>query len=246
MYHVMARYYDDLTADVPYGEFADFLEKIFKREKAAPHLVLDLACGTGSVTKILAERGYDMIGADSSPEMLSQAQNKCSSLSPQPAFICQSMPELDLYGTVDAVVCLLDSVNYLTDPADLRKTFERVSLFLNPGGLFVFDLNTRHKLSSIAGNAFVRETEDLFCVWQAGWDEKKKLAGFYLDFFEKQGGNRYRRQSEDHLERAYEPEELREVLRSCGMELLRVYGNLRFRAPKPDEDRIFLVARKKR
>ena len=172
MYHVMAKYYDALTADVPYEEFAEFLMKIFRREKASPGLILDLACGTGSITKLLAERGYDMIGADSSPDMLMQAQAKCSSLSGQPTFICQNMTDLDLYGTVDAVVSFLDSVNYLADPADLRRAFERVSLFLNPGGLFVFDLNTAYKLSSIAGNAFVRETDGLFCVWQAAWNEK--------------------------------------------------------------------------
>lgn len=245
IYHVMARYYDALTADVPYTEFVEFLLRIFQKEKASPQLILDLACGTGTVSKLLAERGYDVIGADSSPDMLSEALNKCASLSNRPAFICQSMTGLDLYGTVDAVVSFLDSVNYLADPADLQKAFARVSLFLNPGGLFVFDLNTLYKLSSLSGGAFVRETDDLFCVWQAAWDEKTKLAGFYLDFFEKQTGCRYRRQSEDHLERGYTPEEIRPVLEMNGMELLHVYGNLKFRSPKADEDRIFLVARKK-
>ena len=246
IYHVMARYYDALTADVPYGDFVEFLLKIFHREKASPRLILDLACGTGSVTKLLCERGYDMIGADSSPDMLAQALNKCSALPELPAFICQDMTELDLYGTVDAAVSFLDSVNYLTDPADLQKAFDRVSLFLNPGGLFVFDLNTAHKLSSIAGNAYVRETDGLFCVWQAGWDEKAKLAGFYLDFFEKQGNGRYSRHSEEHRERAYAPEEIRAALEKSGMELLHVYGDRKFRAPGPEEDRIFLVAKKKK
>ncbi len=245
IYRAMARHYDALTDDVPYGAFADFLEKIFRREKTAPELILDLACGTGSVTKLLAERGYDVIGADSSPDMLMQAANKCSSLPVMPTFIRQSMTDLDLYGTVDAVVSFLDSVNYLTDPRDLDRAFGRVSLFLNPGGLFVFDLNTACKLSSIAGNSFVRETGDVFCVWQAAWEEKTRLAAFYLDLFEKKKDGRYLRESEDHRERAYSVGEIRDVLEKNGMELRRVYGNLKFRAPKPEEERIFFVAKKK-
>lgn len=247
IYHdVMARYYDALTSDVPYGEYVLFLEKIFRREKAEPGLILDLACGTGSVTKLLAERGYDMIGADSSMDMLTVASGKCASLPNPPTFICQSMTDLDLYGTVGAVVSFLDSVNYLSDPADLRRAFGRVSLFLEPGGLFVFDLNTAAKFASISGNAFVRETDGLFCVWETAWDERSRIAGFYLDFFEERKKGVYVRSSEEHRERAYSAEEIALALSESGMELIKTYGNLKLRQPKEDEDRIFCVARKKK
>ena len=245
IYSTMAQYYDALTDDVPYEEFCSFIEKIFQKHKVSPKLILDLACGTGSVTKLLAEKGYDMIGADFSAEMLMEAQNKCAALWNKPTFIRQSMTGLDLYGTVDAVICLLDSVNYLDSLSKLDKAFARVSLFLNPGGLFIFDLNTAYKLSSIGGNSFVREAEGIFCVWQAAWKASSRTAEFYLDFFESDDDENYVRSSEEHRERAHSTEEVRETLEKNGMELLKTYGELRFRAPREDEERIFYVARKK-
>lgn len=245
IYGTMAQYYDALTDDVPYEAFCAFIEKIFKKYKSSPKIVLDLACGTGSVTRLLAEKGYDMIGADLSPEMLMEAENKCADLWNKPTFIRQSMTNLDLYGTVDAVVCLLDSVNYLDTLSKLDKAFSRVSLFMNPGGLFIFDVNTAYKLSSIGGNSFVREAEGIFCVWQAAWKASTRTAEFYLDFFESEDDENYVRSSEEHRERAHSPEEIRAALEKNGMELLAAYGELKFRAPREDEERIFYVARKR-
>lgn len=245
MYATMAQYYDELTDDVPYEEFCAFIEKTFKRYGASPKLILDLACGTGSVTKLLAEKGYDMIGADISAEMLTEAQQKCIDLWNKPTFIRQSMTNLNLYGTVDAVVCLLDSVNYLDTLTKLDRAFARVSLFLNPGGLFIFDLNTAYKLSSIGGNSFVREADGVFCVWQAAWKASARTAEFYLDFFAGSDNEHYVRSSEVHRERAHSPEEIAAALEKNGMELVKVYGELKFRAPREDEERIFCVARKR-
>jgi len=245
IYSAMARYYDVLTGDVPYDRFAFFIEKIFQKYACKPELVLDLACGTGSLTRILAEKGYDMIGADYSCEMLMQAQMKCADLENPPTFIRQSMTDLDLYGTVDAVVCCLDSVNYLSDPKDLDKAFSGVSLFLNPGGLFIFDMNTEYKLRSIGGSAFVRDEKGIFCVWQAIWNQETRLAEFIIDLFDTEDGVHYNRSGEDHVERAYSQAEIRDALEKNGMELLKVYGELKFRSPKDNEERIFYIARKR-
>ena len=244
MYSAMARHYDALTADVPYEGFVNFFEKIFEKHHYKPNLVLDLACGTGTITKLMAERGYDMIGADYSVEMLMQAQAKCAEMWNPPTFIRQSMTGLDLYGTVDAVVSCLDSINYLDKPAALAEAFRRVSLFLNPGGLFIFDLNSEYKLEHLGGNSFVRETDDVFCVWQAAWDPKSRVAEYYIDLFEEDEEGAYYRSMEEHRERAYSVEEIRKALEDVGMELVKTYGELKLRAPAEDEQRIFFVARK--
>ena len=146
-YETLSEYYDRFTDDVGYEEWADFFERLFEREGVKPSLVLDLACGTGSLTRILAQRGSDMIGADASPEMLMQALQNTLDCEPRPLLLNQRMEELDLYGAVDACLCCLDSVNYVTELEALQTAFERVHTFLNPDGLFVFDINTPEKFA---------------------------------------------------------------------------------------------------
>ena len=146
-YSFLAGCYDQLTYDVDYSSWADYIEKHFNRRGLPGNTVLDLACGTGSLTRELAQRGYEMIGVDLSPEMLAEAAEKNEDVGGiPPMFLCQSMDQLDLYGTIDACVCCLDSVNYVTDPRKLKKAFQRVHLFLMPGGLFLFDVNSVEKL----------------------------------------------------------------------------------------------------
>ena len=167
-YEFLAGCYDELTTDVRYPQWADYLEKHFAKSRLPIHTVLDLACGTGSLTMELARRGYEMIGADRSEEMLAQAQEKMMEEEEpfpiQPIFLHQSMEKLDLYGTIDACVCCLDSVNYVTRPELLARAFRRVHLFLMPGGLFIFDVNTPEKLWGLDGQVFLDETEDAYCV----------------------------------------------------------------------------------
>ena len=154
------------------------------------------------------------------------------------------MESLDLYGTVDAVVCALDSVNYLSTPAALEAAFARVGLFLNDGGLFIFDVNTDAKFRAIDMQAFVRENEDCFCVWQADYDAAQRLMDYYLDFFVYQDQNRYERFTERHVERAHTMQELEAALEKAQMRVEAVYGELETRPPRPDDGRIFVVARR--
>ena len=166
-YEALAGAYDALTEDVGYAQRADFLEKLLRRSAIPVKLVLDLACGTGTMTWLLTQRGYEVIGVDGSEDMLAAAMSKGGQAAGvPPVFLHQSMPKLDLYGTVDAAVCCLDSLNYLTDPEDVRRTFRRLHLFVAPGGMLVFDVNTVAKLQALDGQVFLDETDDPYCVWR--------------------------------------------------------------------------------
>lgn len=244
-YGPLARRYDVLTADVDHAAWADYIEKQFARWKVPGRMVLDLACGTGTMTCLLAERGYETIGVDQSPEMLTVAAEKGRQVQGEPpVFLCQPMQRLDLYGTIDACICCLDSVNYVTRPADLRRAFERVHLFLMPGGLFLFDINTPEKLRGLDGGMFIDETDDTYCVWRADWSERSKCCTYGMDLFFRQPDGLWSREEEVHEERAYQPQALEEMLHSAGFSKVRQYGELKFRTPRPGEQRIFFAAQK--
>ncbi|MBO5339898.1 MAG: methyltransferase domain-containing protein [Oscillospiraceae bacterium] len=245
-YDFLAGCYDRLTYDVDYRAWADYIEKHFKKRGLPGNTVLDLACGTGSLTYELARRGYEMIGVDLSPDMLAQAADKNRQVDGiQPIFLCQSMDKLDLYGTIDACVCCLDSVNYVTTPQKLRRAFERIHLFLMPGGLFLFDINTPAKLEGLDGQVFLDETEDTYCVWRAEYSKRRRVCSYFMDIFcLDEDTGLWDRGEELHEEYAYTPEELVEYLQQAGFRDIRQYGNLKLRAPVPGEDRIFFTARK--
>lgn len=243
-YEALAARYDALTADVPHAAWADYIERHFAQCPIPVHTVLDLACGTGEMTCLLAERGYEMIGVDRSPEMLDVAAEKARQVvGVPPIFICQSMQALDLYGTIDACVCCLDSVNYVTRPRDLQKAFQRVHLFLMPGGLFLFDVNTPEKLMGLDGGMFIDETEDTYCVWRADFSKRRNICTYGMDLFFREGEH-WRREEEIHEEYAYGLDELEGYLRGAGFSHIRRYGELKSRAPKAGEQRVFFVARK--
>ena len=244
-YTSLAGGYDSLTEDVQYEKRAAFLQKLLAKSTIPVHTVLDLACGTGSLTRVLAERGYEMIGVDQSPEMLAEAAEKNRGAAPiEPIFLCQPMERLDLYGTIDACVCCLDSINYVTSPKKLARAFRRVHTFLMPGGLFLFDINTPQKLRGLDGQMFLDESEDAYCVWRADWSERRRICTYGMDIFRLEPGGLWSRWEEVHEEYAYEPAELEELLRQAGFRQIRQYGELRFRAPREGEQRIFFAARK--
>ena len=243
-YEALAGCYDQMTGDVNYPAWADFLETLFAKEKRPVHTVLDLACGTGTMTFLLADRGYELIGVDFSPEMLAVAAEKTVAEGRiPPIFLCQAMEDLDLYGTVDACVCLLDSLNHITDKNDLKRALHRIWLFLEPGGLFVFDVHTPEHLASLDGELFLDETEDAYCVWRTEYDRRRKVCTYAMDVF-RQEGDLWRREEEVHEERAYTPEELTDLLKGAGFLDIRQYGDKKLRKPKAGEDRVFFTARK--
>ncbi|MCH5298735.1 MAG: methyltransferase domain-containing protein [Ruminococcus sp.] len=242
-YGVFADFYDDLTLNAQYSERADYIMKVFERLGHDMGLTLDLACGTGNLTLELKRRGVDVYGIDGSAEMLSRAQEKSADENLGILFLCQQMQSIDLYGTIDTCICTLDSINHMTDKADVQSTFERVSLFMNKGGYFLFDVNTVYKHRNVlADNTFVYDTDDVFCVWQNSLKENN-IVDIELTFFERDG-DAYFRTDEGFCERAYSHEDLSEMLSESGFEIVAVYGDLGFESPKEDEQRAIYIAKK--
>lgn len=244
-YEFLADSYDQLTSDVCYQEWADYLEKHFKKSPIPVHTVLDLACGTGSLSAELSLRGYEMIGVDQSAEMLAVAAEKCRNLPGEaPIFLNQPMEELDLYGTIDACVCCLDSVNYVTKPAALRRAFSRVHLFLMPGGTFVFDIKPPEVLEGADGEMYLDETEETYCVWRADYSKRRRILTYGMDIFRARRDGTWERGEEVHEEYAYTLDEVEEYLKQAGFVNVQRWGNLKMRAPNRNDNRVFFTARK--
>lgn len=236
-YGALASSYDGLMADGDYRRRADFLERLFRRGRIPVENVLDLACGTGTIACLLAERGYRVTAVDGSVEMLAQAAAKASGLEAPPLFVCQDMPRLHLAEQVDAAVSTLDSLNYLTRVRDLRETFRRVYRWLRPGGQFIFDVNTPYKLRRMDGQAYLDETEETFCAWRTFFSAKTGICTYQVDLFRLRADGGWERDFEEHRERAWEAEELRRYLEEAGFSSVVFTGDLSPRSPAADEDR---------
>lgn len=242
-YEFLAGSYDALTGDVGYARWADYVERHFARLGRPVRSVLDLACGTGSLTAELALRGYELTGVDLSPEMLAVAEEKCRDLDPRPRFFCQGMERLRLPQPVDACVCCLDSVNYVLQPKKLQRAFRRVWEALEPGGLFLFDADTPEKLAAMDGQVFLDETEEEYCVWRGEYSPRRRVCTFWMDIFRREGET-WRRGGELHEEYAYTMDELEGYLLQAGFTHIKRYGELKLRAPREGEQRVFFAARK--
>ena len=251
-YEALAAVYDRLNGDVDYEALADFAAATFARYGVSPELVLDLGCGTGGLTFPLARRGYDMIGVDGSADMLSKAyERRVAENAPGVLFLCQDMRAFELYGTVGAVVSSLDCMNYLTGSGDLEKCFSLVHNYLDPGGVFLFDVNTPYKFRHIYGNeAYVLESEEggrsAYCGWQNEYEEESRLCRFYLSVFTEEEDGRYSRTDEEQVERCYTKEELTAALSGAGFEEISFFGDLHFSAPEETTERWFVAAKCKK
>lgn len=244
-YSDFASVYDVLTANVDYPHRAAYYDRQIASFGGKKGILLDLACGTGSMSFEFARLGYDVIGIDSSEEMLSVAMDKkIESGSDSVIFLCQRMQELDLYGTVDVTICALDSLNHLTELKDLQETFRRVSLFTNPGGLFLFDVNTLHKHREILANStFFYDEPGAACVWQNTFIEPDTVQ-IDLDFFIEAKNGLYRRAGEQFQERAYEEAALRSILKKVGFSVLAVYDEDSESPPREASERVIYIAQK--
>ena len=244
-YGVFATYYDRLTQNVNYKGRAEYFRTLLCTYGICEGTLLDLACGTGKILYEMAALGYDTIGVDSSVDMLSLARNRAEYDKYSPLLLCQEMQELDLHGTVDCALSSLDSINHLLERDHVLKTFERVILFLNPGGVFVFDVNTPYKHEHVlADNSFVYDLDDLFCVWQNTYEAENHEVEMVLDFFTKTQGENYRRQTQVIWERAYELEDLKSMLKSAGFKPMGVFEDMTQEAPSATSQRVVFVAQK--
>lgn len=243
-YRDFASYYDELMEDARYGERCRYILETAARLHHDMGRTLDLACGTGSLTVLLAENGVDVFGADGSEEMLSIAAQKALAAGQHTLFVRQDMRRLALPESIDTCVCTLDSLNHLTDSADVQKTFQNVARYLRTGGLFLFDVNTVYKHRAVlADNVFVMENEHVFCSWQ-NFSGENDTVDIALDFFVERSGV-YERFSEDITERAYPEAQLRRWLAQAGFDVQGVYGDLTFAPPAETEQRIIFCCRKK-
>ena len=232
-YAALAQVYDSLMPAQAYPAWAESCDALFRPRGL--HTVLDLACGTGRLSWLLAEKGYEVIGADLSSDMLSEAMaaGEGRSVPLRPMFICQAMEELDLYGTVQAVVCSMDGMNYL-EPEALKEAVRRVRLFLEPGGVFFFDVHTPEKLRSLDGRTF-------FSDWSAACPPGAESCEYAIEVFTR-AGKLWKRSSEEHREYVHEPQWLRKILLEAGFGEVRVCGGLPLRERRAEDERLFFVA----
>lgn len=244
-YEALAASYDRLTNDVDYRATVAFYWEILKQEGLDPRTAVDLACGTGSVSALLAEKGLRVTGVDLSEDMLTVARQKAESMENPPWFVRQSLQKLTLPRGVDLAVCALDSLDYITNPADCAEAVRRVYRALNPGGIFIFDVNTPEKLRAMDGQVFLDEDEDVFCVWRGEFDEQTNICSYGMDLFQRRG-RLWQRAFEEHREYAYSAEQLTGYLKAAGFTGIRVYGDRRMEAPGEGEQRIYFKARKGR
>ncbi len=239
-YNAFSEFYDELMADAEYEKRTEYVLRLFQQFDKCPSLLLDLACGSGEFTYEFSKRGIEVIGVDQSFDMLNIARGKLANT----LFLQQNAEELDLYGTVDGAVCLMDSLNHITDYDTLCRAISRVSLFLEPERLFIFDVNTEFKHREIlANNAFLNESENVMCCWQNFTDENLKT-DIYLDFFVKEDSGLYRRESDEFSEQAYSENKLRKALDMAGLEVLAIYDDLSENPQSDTSERVFYITRK--
>ena len=242
-YHELAQSYDRLTNDVDYGATVDFYFEILQKEGLQPRTAVDLACGTGSVALLLAQKGLQVTAVDMSWEMLMVAQQKAAEADVYPQFACQRLQQLRLPRAVDLAVCALDSIDYILDPGDCQEAIRRVYKALNPGGCFIFDVNTPEKLHAMDGQVFLDEDDDVYCVWRGEFDEETNICSYGMDLFQRKG-TVWHRSFEEHREYAYSAEQLVGYLKNAGFTSIAVYGDRKFAPPAAGEQRIYLKARK--
>lgn len=253
-YTSFASVYDQFMDNVPYAEWAEYLHTLMEEYQVRDGIVLDLGCGTGTMTEFLAGYGYDMIGVDCSEEMLDAAIQKRAGTGHDILYLLQDMREFELYGTVRAVVSVCDSINYITETKDLEQVFRLVNNYLDPGGIFVFDFNTEYKYREIIGNRTIAEDREECCfIWENYYDAQEKVNEYDLTLFIKADGRQpeehtetlFRRFRESHFQRAYTLETIRTILCNAGMEYVQAYDAFTREPPHGKSERIYVIAREK-
>lgn len=244
-YTFFAQVYDKFMNDIDYDLWVDYIDKIWERYNIKPKLVAELGCGTGNISGRLVKRGIDMIGIDISEEMLSVAREKAIDEELDILYLCQDMCEFELYGTVDAIISVCDSINYITEKEDLLQVFKLVNNYLDPKGLFIFDINTEYKFKNILGNnTFGSVNEDVAYIWENNFDDEDKINEYYVNFFlQDEEDGRYDRIEECHYEKAYSIEEIKSLVSESGLELIDVFDAFTFDKPKDNSERLYIIAR---
>lgn len=243
-YTGFALVYDQLMDNVPYQDWCEYLTGLLREYGCREGLVLELGCGTGSLTRLLAAKGYDMIGLDSSADMLSIAREKQAEEGREILYLLQDMTAFELYGTVAAVVSLCDSMNYITEYEELVQVFRLVNNYLDPGGCFIFDLNTPYKYSELLGdNTFAENREDCSFIWENTYDEETEINEYALTLFVCGEDGRYERYEELHYQKAYTVETIKKAAAEAGMDFVAVYDAFTRNAPSDTSERVYVILR---
>ena len=244
-YSGFAKVYDLFMDNIPYGEWTEYVKELFAEEGITEGILLDLGCGTGSVTEGLARAGFDMIGIDNSEEMLEIAMEKREESGLDILYLLQDMREFELYGTVKGVVSICDSMNYILEDEDLMEVFRLVHNYLDDEGIFIFDMNTMYKYEELlADNTFAEDREESSFIWGNYYDEEDEINQYDLALFVKDEDGRYTKYEETHLQRAYRQETIEEMIKESGLELLHVYDAFSKKEPAEDSERIYFVCRR--
>lgn len=243
-YENFAQVYDQLMDNVPYDDWFAFIKNVLSEYGIEEGLALELGCGTGKMMERMAAAGYDMIGVDSSMEMLQIAQEKSLDLPYSLLYLMQDMREFELYGTVRSVISICDSVNYIEEPEDLLTVFRLVNNYLDPDGIFVFDFNTEHKYRDSIGERIIAEDrEDVSFIWYNEYDEEEHLNYIDLSVFVREDEDLFRKFQEEHVQRGYTLEEMKQLVEESGLIFLAAYDDYT-REPATDaSERIVIVAK---
>lgn len=243
-YTSFAKVYDTFMDNIPYEEWGTYLTGLLEEYGVKEGLVLELGCGTGSMTEILAGKGYDMIGADNSEEMLEIAIEKRESSGHDILYLLQDMREFELYGTVRAVVSVCDSVNYVTEEEELIEVFRLVNNYLDPKGVFIFDFNTKYKYQNVLGDRTIAEKRDeCSFIWDNYYYEEEEINEYELTLFIQEKENLYRKFEEVHYQRAYTLEQMLRLVKESGLEFVTAYDAFTQKQPTDTSERIYMIAR---
>ena len=244
-YSSFAKVYDMFMDNVPYEEWGKYLINLLEEYGIKDGLVLDLGCGTGSITEILADKGYDMIGIDYSEEMLNVALDKKGKSGNNILYLNQDMREFELYGTVRAIVSICDSMNYMTTEEDLRDVFKLVNNYLDIGGIFIFDLNTIHKYETIGEQVIAENRDEGSFIWENTFYEDENINEYDLTLFIKDENGKYDKYEENHIQRAYCLDRIKELISEAGLEYVTSYDAFTKNPVRKDSERIYVIAREK-
>ena len=243
-YTNFAEVYDLFMDNIPYEDWCSYVTGLLKEHGVKDGLILDLGCGTGSLTELLAVAGYDMIGVDNSEDMLQIAMDKRAESGKDILYLLQDMREFELYGTVKAVLSICDCINYILEYKDLVEVFRLVNNYLDPGGVFIFDLNTVYKYESVMGDTTIAEDrEECSFIWDNFYDEDTKINEYDLSLFIREEEDLYRKYTETHYQRAYTIDEIKKALKEAGLEFIQAYDAFTREPVKDTSERIYLIAR---
>ncbi len=242
-YTGFASLYDLFMDNIPYDEWGKYLHELLIEYGVNDGIILDIGCGTGNITEFLANVGYDMIGIDNSEEMLNIALDKKADSNLDILYLNQDMRELELFGTVHAVVSICDSMNYILDLDELTEVFKLINNYLDPGGYFIFDLNTVQKYKNMGDTTIAENRDEGSFIWENTYFGEESINQYDLTIFQKLDNNLFEKHEETHLQRAYTLDEIKSALEISGLELIAVYDAFTHNHPSKDSERVYIIAK---